>query len=73
MKKITPRYYLVVGVKRAERVSEFTAIHSFIFILFFTYMILSTLLISKVVISNFIYLEKYSSIISRQYMMRRYT
>lgn len=72
MKKTTPRYYLLVRVKRAERVSEFTAIHSFIFF-FFTYMILSTLLISKVVISNFIYLEKYSSFISRQYMMRRYT
>lgn len=49
MKKITPKSYLVVRVKSAKHVSGIIAIHTF---LFFTYMILCTLVTSKLVITN---------------------
>lgn len=51
MKKITPRSYLVVRVKSAKHISGIIAIHTFLF-LFFTYMILCTLVTSKLVITN---------------------
>lgn len=53
MKKITPRSYLVVRVKSAKHVSGIIVIHTFLFLfLFFTYMILCTLVTSKLVITN---------------------